>query len=195
MRNSVLRRAARTALLATLVAGAGACELDLTNPNSPTEELVLTTQEGIIALAVGMQGQFAGTSVGTGMVLSAVRASSLVTDELTTTSRALAADRSLVTGAGVDASFGVVTQPYTNAFRTIRSAEELLANAGNVGLSAGTLAGINALARTYKAMSLGYAIQLYERIPLTATLDENPLQPRAVVLDIILSLLEQARAG
>lgn len=195
MRKTTFGRAARTALLAVMAAGAGACELDLTNPNSPTEELVLTTPEGIIALAVGMQGQFAGTGVGTGVVLNTVRATSLVTDELTTTSRALAADRSLVTGAGVDAGFGVVTQPYTTAFRTIRSAEELLENAPNVGLSVGTLTGINALARTYKAMSLGYAIQLYERIPVTATLDENPLQPRAIVLDSVLSLLEQARAG
>jgi starch-binding outer membrane protein, SusD/RagB family len=195
MRNTVLRRAARTALLATLVAGAGACELDLTNPNSPTEELVLNTPEGIIALAVGMQGQYAGTSVGTGSVLFNVRAAALVTDELYTTSRSLAADRSLVTGAGVDASFGVVTQPYTNAFRVVRSAEELLENAGNVGLAAGTVAGINALARTYKAMALGGAIQLYERIPVTATLDENPLYPRAVVLDSVLSLLEHARAN
>ena len=195
MRNSTFRRAARTALLATMVAGTGACELDLTNPNSPPEELVLTTPEGIIALAVGMQGQYAGTTAGTGMVLNVVRAQSLVTDELSTTSRALAADRSLVTGAGVDGSFGVVTGPYSTAFRVIRSAEELLENAPGAGLSVGTLAGVSALARTYKAMSLGNLIQLYEQAPVTATLESNPLQPRAVVLDSVLSLLEQARAN
>lgn len=195
MRNNRFGRAARTALLAALVAGTGACELDLTNPNSPPEDIVLNTPEGIIALAVGMQGQYAGTGVGTGSVLFTVRASGLVTDELNTTSRSLAADRSLVTGAGVDASFGVVTQPYTNAFRVVRSAEELLANVGNVGLFPGTVAGISALARTYKAMALGGAIQLYQQIPVTATLEANPLQPRAVVLDSVLSLLEQARAS
>ncbi|MBW3656268.1 MAG: RagB/SusD family nutrient uptake outer membrane protein [Gemmatimonadetes bacterium] len=194
MRNSVSRRAGRALLLTALVS-AGACDLDLTNPNSPPEELVLTTPDGIIALAVGMQGQFAGTSVGTGMVLNSVRAPALVTDELSTTSRALAADRSLVTGAGIDASFGVVGAPYSTAFRVVRSAEELLANAGNVGLSRGTRAGVLALARTYKAMALGTAILQYEQIPVTATLDQNPLQPRAVVLDTVLSLLEQARAG
>ncbi|HEX6911318.1 MAG TPA: RagB/SusD family nutrient uptake outer membrane protein [Longimicrobium sp.] len=195
MRNSTFRRAARTALLAALAAGTGACELDLTNPNSPPEELVLTTPDGIIALAVGMQGQYAGTGVGTGLVLNNVRAQGLVTDELSTTSRALAADRSLVTGAGVDAGFGVVSSPYSTAFRVIRSAEELLANAPTAGLSAGTLAGINALARTYKAMALGSIIQLYQQVPVTATLDANPVQPRPVVLDSVLSLLEQARAS
>ncbi len=195
MRNSTFRRAARTALLAALVAGVGACELDLTNPNSPPEELVLTTPDGIIALAVGMQGQFAGTGVGTGLLLNVVRAHGLVTDELSTTSRALAADRSLVTGLGVDGTLGVVTGPYTNAFRVTRSAEELLENAPTAGLSVGTLAGINAVARTYKAMALGNIIQLYQQVPVTATLEANPLQPRAIVLDTVLALLEQARAS
>lgn len=193
MRNSVSRRAGRVLLLAGLAA-AGACDLDLTNPNSPTEELVLTTPDGIVALAVGMQGQFAGTTAGTGMVLNMVRAPGLVTDEISTTTQSLIADRSLVTGVGIDASFGVVSAPYTNAFRVVRSAEELLANAGNVGLPRGTEAGVLALARTYKAMALGAAILQYEQIPVTATLDQNPLQPRAVVLDTVLSLLEQARA-
>ncbi|MBW3571250.1 MAG: RagB/SusD family nutrient uptake outer membrane protein [Gemmatimonadetes bacterium] len=193
MRNLLIQRL-RCAVLLTALLGAGACELDLTNPNSPPEELVLTTPEGIIALAVGMQGQFAGASVGSGMVLNSMRSSGLVTDELSTTSRALAADRALGTGVGVDASFGVVSSPYTTAFRVVRSAEELLASAPSVGLGPGTLAGVMALARTYKAMSLGIAIQHYQQIPVTATLEANPLQPRAVVLDTVLALLEQARA-
>jgi hypothetical protein len=171
MRNSVSRRAGRVLLLAGLAA-AGACDLDLTNPNSPTEELVLTTPDGIVALAVGMQGQFAGTTAGTGMVLNMVRAPGLVTDEISTTTQSLIADRSLVTGVGIDASFGVVSAPYTNAFRVVRSAEELLANAENVGLPRGTQAGVLALARTYKAMALGAAILQYEQIPVTASLGD-----------------------
>ncbi|MDQ3389143.1 MAG: hypothetical protein M3483_06525, partial [Gemmatimonadota bacterium] len=53
----------RLRLFALLVASftAGACDLDLTNPNSPSAEVVLTTTDGIIALATGMQGQYAGT--------------------------------------------------------------------------------------------------------------------------------------
>src|SRR5215210_1242108 len=94
-RNPGARAARRRALaLALLCGGAAACGLDLTNPNSPPEEVVLTTPEGIFALANGMQGQYAGTGVGTGMILNRVRASALVTDEWSTTSKALAADRS-----------------------------------------------------------------------------------------------------
>jgi hypothetical protein len=58
----------RFRLVAALAAalGAGGCELDLTNPNSPPAELVLSTPDGIIALATGMQGQYAGTGRGYG---------------------------------------------------------------------------------------------------------------------------------
>jgi starch-binding outer membrane protein, SusD/RagB family len=174
--------------------GLAACDLDLTNPNTPPEEVVLGTPDGIIALAVGMQAQFAGTGVGTGLVLSAVRTPALVTDEWGTNTRALAADQSLQTGAGVDPSFGVVSGPFTSGFRVIRSAESLLDSAGNVGLAPGMLAGIRAAARTYKAMTLGILIQQYPQIPVTARLEPNPLYGRDVVLDSVLSLLASARA-
>lgn len=187
-----MRRRIGMVVLATLAVGG--CDLDLTNPNSPPEEVVLTTPDGIIALANGMQGQYAGTGVGTGMVLNLARASGLVTDELGTTSRALAADRSLVTGTAVDASFGVVTSPFSTAFRVIRSAEELLESAPNVGLSQGTQAGVLATARTFKAMSLGALYLHYPRAPVTATTGSNAFLPREVVLDSAIALLEQARA-
>lgn len=185
---------ARIWILFVAALGLAGCELNLTNPNSPPEQLVLNTADGIVALAVGMQGQFAGTSVGTGMVLNAVRAPSLVTDEWGTTSRALAADRSLQTGVGVDAAFGVVSGPYTTGFRVIRSAEELLRSAPTVDMGPATRTGIIALAKTFKAMTLGILIQQYEQVPVTSAQGANPLQPRAVVLDTVLDLLESARA-
>ena len=185
----------RTLALALLCSGAAAgCGLDLTNPNSPPEDVVLTTPDGIFALANGMQGQYAGTGVGTGMILNRVRASALVTDEWSTTSRALAADRSLVTGQGVDASFGVVTGPYSTAYRVIRSANLLLENAPKVFEGPGTQTGIVAMARTFKAMTLGDLILLYAQVPINPEIGGNPLQPRAVVLDSVVALLESARA-
>lgn len=182
---------------AAVMAGAlllAACDLDLTNPNTPPEAVVLGTPDGIIALATGMQGQFAGTGVGTGMVLNAVRTPALVTDEWGTTTRALAADNSLQSGAGVDPSFGVVSGPWSTGFRVIRSAESLLEHAPQVGLGTGMLAGINALAKTYKAMTLGILVTQYTQVPTSARLEANPLQPRAVVLDSVVGLLTSAKA-
>lgn len=183
----------RLAPLAAALLLAG-CDLDLANPNTPPEDVVLGTPDGIVSLATGMQAQYAGTAVGTGVVLNAVRTPALVTDEWGTTSRALAADRSLVTGVGVDASFGVVTQPFSNGFRVIRSAEELLEHAPGVGLGTGMEAGISALAKTYKAMALGVMIQQYAQIPVTGSTEGAPYHGRAVVLDSVLGLLAEAKA-
>lgn len=52
---SILGRLGMVVLAATTVT---ACDLDLTNPNSPTEEQVVSNIDGVVALAVGMQGQF-----------------------------------------------------------------------------------------------------------------------------------------
>lgn len=192
--HNIQNRILRGALVVAAASAVAGCDLDLTNPNTPPEEVVLNTPDGIIALATGMQAQFAGTGVGSGMVLNAVRAPALVTDEWGTTTRALAADQSLQSGQGVDGSFGVVTGPFTTGFRVIRSAEDLLENAPRVELGPGTTAGILALAKTFKAMTLGILIQQYTQVPVSARIGDNALQPRAVVLDTVIALLESARA-
>ena len=70
------------------VAASMACNtgLDLTNPNSPTQQAALSNLDGVIATELGMEDQFA-TSVNV-----YVRAPALVTDEWGTASKALAAD-------------------------------------------------------------------------------------------------------
>src|SRR6476661_8703932 len=90
------------ALVASVACNTG---LDVTNPNSPTEQAALSNLDGVIATELGMQDQFA-TSFNT-----YVRAPALVTDEWGTASKALAADISLFTGQGIDASYGVVSDP------------------------------------------------------------------------------------
>jgi hypothetical protein len=79
--------------------------LDLTNPNSPTQQAALSNLKGLIATELGMQDQFAASA------LIYVRAPALVTDEWGTASKALAADISLYTGQGIDPSYGVVSDP------------------------------------------------------------------------------------
>ena len=61
----------------------GACNLDLQNPNSPTEAQVTTNVDGVIALATGLQSRFA-TSYG-----NYAYTAGLVTDEFASTSAAL----------------------------------------------------------------------------------------------------------
>jgi len=164
-----------------------ACDLNLANPNAPPEDVVLNTVDGIVALAVGMQGQYAA-SVGDFVVPPA-----LVTDEWGTTTRSLISYQSLLTGQGFDNSFAVVLAPWADAYRTIKSANDLLVHAPQVGLGSGLQAGILALAKLYKAMALGMIILQYEQAPITVGPTGGVPQPRSAVLDTILDLLESAR--
>lgn len=166
---------------------AGACDLELTNPNALSEEDVLTDANGLVALAIGMQAQHA-TSMG-----DFVRAPALVTDEWGSTTGSLSAYQSLVTGENFDKGFGVVEAPWSSAYRVVRTANSLLDNVGSVSLDAGTQAGIRALAKTYRAMALGMISMQYEMLPVDVRV-ENPVPlPRGVVLDSVQAMLESAR--
>jgi starch-binding outer membrane protein, SusD/RagB family len=182
-----LRRAAAALALAPLL-GVAACDFDRPNPNAPTEQQVLTDTEGLIALATGMQAQFANS------MLVFVRAPALATDEWGARSAALAADQSLIIGgAALDRGFGVVSGPYAAGYRVIRSANDVIASVPTLPLGPGFQAGMIALARLHKAMALGMLVQQFEQIPIDANVQGAPLQPRAVVLEEILSQLAQAR--
>ncbi len=172
-------------LAATL--GSTACDLNLTNPNAPTEEEVLSSSDGLIALSLGMQEQYASS------ILTYVRAPALVTDEWGTQTRALAADQALFTGGAIDPSFGVVSGPYFVTYRVIRSANNLLVGVPGSDLPPPTQAGIIATAKLFKAMALGMAIQQYERVPIDADIAGAMPQPRPVVLAEVIRLLESAR--
>jgi hypothetical protein len=191
----VSRRAARPrpivgaiAILA-LAAGAASCNLDLENPNSPTETEVVGDIDGIIALAVGMQAQFAFT------IDDYLATSSLVTDEWGTRSLALVSYISLFTGQNFDNSFDVVADPFARSYQTIKSANRVLENADAVGLGPALKAGIVSLAQLFKAMSLGMLISQYESVPIDISVSDPQPKPRAEVLDTVLTLLEAARTG
>ncbi len=166
-----LRLALGASLLAFGVLGCST-DLNLTNPNSPTEEAALTSIDGVVATSLGMQDQFASS------ILTYVRAPALVTDEWGTASKALAADISLFTGEGIDASYGVVSGPYYATYRVARTANAIIAAVPGVpGLGAGLSAGLIANAKLFKAMALGFAAQQYEKLPIDASVEGGGTRP------------------
>lgn len=182
-------RWARTIVAAVTVFTAAGCDLDLdlTNPNAPTEQEVVNSVDGILAVSLGMQDQFASS------VLTYVRAPALVTDEWGTQTRALAADQSLFTG-DPDPSFGVVSGPYFVTYRVARSANTIIASAPSLPLGAGLQSGLIATAELFKAMALGFAAQQYEQVPLDASIAGSPLVGRDEAFAEVIRLLEAARA-
>jgi hypothetical protein len=76
-------RMTRQCLVAFAAIFLGACNLDLRNPNSPTEGEVTTSADATIGLATGLQGRF---SVSYGIF---AYMAGLVTDEFASTTAAL----------------------------------------------------------------------------------------------------------
>ena len=181
-------RITRATLALGTVLLAGACDLDLQNPNALTEDEALTTIDGAIALAVGMQGQYAG------MVEDYVLTSSLVTDEWGTTTLSLISYQSLLTGENFDDSYGVVEAPWAGAYRVVKSANSLLERVPQLNMGTGLETGTLALARLMKAMALGTLILQYDAVPIDVSGTAPTARPRTEVLDTILVLLETARA-
>lgn len=174
------------AIVASMACNTG---LDLTNPNSPTQQAALSNLDGVIATELGMQDQFAGS------VLSYVRAPALVTDEWGIASKALAADISLFTGQGVDPSYGVVSEPYYATYRIARTADAIIASVPNLtGISAGFAAGLTANAKLFKAMALGMSAQQYATLPLDASVTGGTPVPRTEAFAEVIRLLESARS-
>lgn len=182
-----LRSLASRGLALTAAVLLSSCSLDLENPNAPTEQEVLSSGDGLVALAVGMQGQYAQA------IDDYLVTNSLITDEWGTQSRALISYRSLLTGENFDRGFGVVEAPWANSYRVIKSANTLL-NARDVGFSTNFQAGVRSLAKLFKAMAFGMLAMQYEEMPIDVSTPGAPFQPRAVALDTVLALLESARA-
>jgi starch-binding outer membrane protein, SusD/RagB family len=183
------RRLVRLCTAVVLATTIASCDLDLENPNAPTEEEIVSSRDGIIAVAVGMQGQFA-QSIDDWLVTS-----SLATDEWGTRSIALISYISLFTGDNFDVAYDVVLQPYARTYQVVNSANIVLEGVRTLTLGVGLEAGLGAVANLFKAMALGFAYQQYEELAVDVDPAGAPTVPRAQVLDSVIVLLERARAA
>jgi hypothetical protein len=180
-------RISRALLVGFLSAGVAACELDIDNPNAPTSEQIVTSTDGILAVTVGMQSQFAQS------IEDYVVPSSLATDEWGTRTRALISWITLFDGENFDQGFSTVSAPYANSFQVIRSANTALRGADEVELGTATEAGVRATAKLFKAMALGWLTQIYEKVPVDVSEDGAVPVERDQVMATVLELLEGAR--
>src|SRR4051794_12787187 len=132
MRITILRAVA----FAIATSAAGACTLDLQNPNSPTESQVTTSVDGVIALATGLQGRFA-ISYGNFAYMAG-----LVTDEFASTSAALISISDAEQGA-VPSGTAIADNVFNSIYRTVRTADDLLAGSDALAtqFDAGTRSG------------------------------------------------------
>ena len=177
-------------LVAFAAAGLVACNLDLTNPNSPTEGQVTTSADATIGLATGLQGRFA-QSYGNFAYMAG-----LVTDEFASTTAALISISDAEQGS-VPRGTGIAENVFNSVYRTVRTADELLAGSDALAaqFDAGTRSGLRALAYALKAEALGEALQSYQKIPIKTFGEIAPVYvTRAEALPYIRALLDSAAA-
>jgi starch-binding outer membrane protein, SusD/RagB family len=161
------------------------CNLDRTNPNAPTQGTILTTREGIVSLAIGAQARF-----GSGMS-SFIFPGGLISDELGTPTGALQSYKDAEVGALAD-TYDAVELPWRSHYQTIKSADDLIANAPNVTLGDQTLSGILSLAYFLKAASLGDLLQQYQKIIINPSAASQTFVDRPTALAAVLLLLDSA---
>lgn len=181
--------AARTTAACALLA-LGACNLDLQNPNSPTEEQVTTSADGVIALATGLQARFATS------YHAYAYTAGLVTDEFASVSAALISISDAEQGA-IAPGTGIADNVFNSVYRTVRTADDLLAGADALSaqLEPGTRSGLRALAFALKAEALGEALQSYQKIPIVTLGTTSPeYVPRTQALAYVRGLLDSAQA-
>ena len=194
----VARRASRAsaaALALASLASLAACSLDVTNPNSPTQEAVTTTPDGLRALAIGMQGRFGNS------LEHAIWVPGIVSGELGNTNASQSTQREFQKYPIATANAPRIepTNPdllafWSRQFQVVRAANDVLANVGNVQLAPGTKSGITALAKTLKAIAYGTLADAWQSVPLDPSAANPTYSDRAAVLTEALSLLASASA-
>jgi hypothetical protein len=181
-------RGIRQCAVALAAVALGACDLNLQNPNAPTDSQVTTSVDGVIALATGLQGRFATS------YFNYAYAAGLVTDEFAATSAALISISDAEQGA-VPSGTGIADNVFNSIYRTVRTADDLLVGSDALSsqIEAGTRSGLRALAFALKAEALGEALQSYQKIPIVTFGVTAPVYvSRAEALVAVRALLDSA---
>ncbi len=175
-------------IAAWLLFFAQGCDLNISNPNQASEDRVLSTSDGIIALAIGMQRDYASQNVDAYLRHPAI------------TSRELAANTTfanlleLEDGSTVSGANSGVSAIWSRSYRIIGIANQLIENAPDTPLAEGTRSGIIALAQLYKAMCLGFIAQAFESAPIDVQADgQAPFVSRQELFATAIRLLDDAR--
>jgi starch-binding outer membrane protein, SusD/RagB family len=183
-------RMIKRCVVALAATSLGACSLDLQSPNAPTESQVTSSPDGVIALATGLQGRFAAS------YFNYAYMAGVVTDEFASTSAALISISDAEQGS-VAPGTGIADNVFNSIYRTVRTADELLAGADRLSGSfdAGTRSGLKALAYALKAEALGEALQSYQQVPIeTYNIVAPTYVSRTVALPVVRALLDSAAA-
>ncbi len=173
--------------LPLLVLFVSSCDLDQTNPNSATDEQVLNTREGIIALSIGIRQNYSTNGLSNLLVAPTVTAREMKGIATFTNTLELEAG-----GTALPTANGNILGLWAAMQRQMSMSENLIEKAPSVaGIEPGLLSGIMAQAYLFKAMALTGLATTFEQANLNSNTKE-PVQfvPRAQVFAEALRLLD-----
>ncbi len=176
------------AILATclgLTVALTSCDTTFENPNAASEDQVLSSVEGLRSLAIGMRRQYSVVTLS-----SVIRASGLSTREFGVVVGFTNPQEIELGGTALPAENGILTGLWSNNYRVMGMAEQLIDNADVVGEPA-TSNAFRALGHFFKAVSLGNLAQFYESMPISVDPDgDGEFVPRQQALQEAVQLLE-----
>jgi hypothetical protein len=167
---------------------AGSCKLNVVNPNAASDQQVLTTSSGIIALSIGIRQSYSTTGLSNLMVSPDVTAREIKGVATFTNVIALELGGSNVTPDG-----NVLN--YWSSMQTIMGmCESVINSAPKVqDLDPGTLSGVMGQAYLFKAMCLAELAMAYNQADLnTSTTTPVTFAPRDQVFARAIGLLDSA---
>lgn len=173
-------------LFVTIIFTATGCSLNVSNPNEPTSEVVLNSDQGIKSLAIGMQGFFASTVYPNIVIDAGITANEIAVN--TTYINLVNLARG---GDDVKPKNSSIRDLWKALMRLNSMADKLLKNAPDVVKNEADLSGIMALASVYKAMALGYTLQFFKQAPIESG-SQAKFYSRDKVFSKILDLLGNA---
>lgn len=153
-------------LAATL--GTAACSLNVTDPNSASEDKVLQSQDAIQALAVGLQQYYANNVLGTLHINTGVTSRELTINETYLGQVAIEEG-----GDQLDGSIGEMASIFGGEMEVLRTSELLLQQVPQIPFDPGTRSGILALAHLYSAKAIGDLTTVFEQVPIHTDPDES----------------------
>ena len=169
-----------------------ACREEYLNPSSATEQQVVNSSDGLIALCNGLQQRYS-----TGGLLSVlynrVAAGGLTTREFTVLNVGNIEEFNVSLGAGnITNANAVVRNLWTQSQLVKANADLVLRNAGNAP-EAGTQSGIIAYASIFRALAMGTLAEFFEQSPLEVG-ENAPFVDRVALLRDAVRQLEEAAA-
>jgi hypothetical protein len=166
------------------------CELNITNPNNPSEEQVLTTAEGVRTLTVGIQEYYATTALAEMVLTTGVSSREVAVN--TTFANLVELEAGGTDLPSGNADVGAV---WSANYRVVSIAEDLIEAAPTVQLSEGMRSGIVATAHLFKAAALGNLALVFEQASTTTNRVESvSFASRQQVLNEAVQLLDDALA-